>query len=112
MNTLRASKGITSSGKTFWLIPAIRKKERNGPGIVRFADSGDQALASSDGKESEGTVHRAGGTVTFLGIKRTQGKLVLSCPIYAVTALMSNGNCETYVFVGLNQVFVGSGEFI
>src|SRR2546429_2076375 len=61
MNTLRASKGITSSGKTFWLIPAIRKKERNGPGIVRFADSGDPALASSDGKESAGTVHRAAG---------------------------------------------------
>ena len=59
-----------------------------------------------------GAMHRAGGTVTFLGIKRTQGKLVLSCPIYAVTALMSNGNCETYAFVGLNQVFVGSGEFI
>src|SRR2546429_5507451 len=61
MNTLRASKGITSSGKTFWLIPAIRKKERNGPGIARFADSGDPTLASSDGKESEGTVHRAAG---------------------------------------------------
>src|SRR6266436_2071594 len=61
MNTLRASKGITSSGKTFWLIPAMRKKERNGPGIATFADSGDPTLASSDGKESEGAVHRTAG---------------------------------------------------
>src|SRR5439155_1894324 len=65
-------------------------------------------------EESElmGAIHHAQVTVTFLGIKRTQAKLVLSCPIYALTALMSNGNCETYAFVGLNQVFVGSGEFI
>src|SRR6266481_6047520 len=54
MNTLRASKGITSSGKTFWLIPAMRKKGRNGPGIATFADSGDPTLASSNDKESEG----------------------------------------------------------
>jgi hypothetical protein len=31
---LRASRGITSSLLAFWLIPAMRKKERNGPGIV------------------------------------------------------------------------------
>jgi hypothetical protein len=42
----------------------------------------------------------------------TPSKLVLPRTIYAVIALMSNGNCEKYVFVGLNEVFVGSGEFI
>jgi len=61
MYTLRASKGITSSGETFWLIPAIRKKERNGPGMVRLADSGNPALVSSGGKESAGTAHRTAG---------------------------------------------------
>src|SRR6266481_1635711 len=61
MNTLRASKGITSSGKTFWLIPAMRKKERNGPGIATFADSGDPTLASSNDKESEGATPRTAG---------------------------------------------------
>src|SRR2546426_36738 len=39
----------------------MRKKERNGPGIATFADSGDPTLASSDDKESEGAVPRTAG---------------------------------------------------
>src|SRR2546425_6744647 len=39
----------------------MRKKERNGPGIATFADSGDPTLASSDDKESEGEVPRTAG---------------------------------------------------
>src|SRR5215469_1830631 len=31
---LRARSGKTSSRETFWLIPAIRRSERKGPGIV------------------------------------------------------------------------------
>src|SRR2546429_9996468 len=38
----------------------MRRKERNGPGIVTLADSRDPTLAS-DGKESEGTLHRTAG---------------------------------------------------
>src|SRR5215472_1740035 len=37
MTTLRASSGTTSSVPIFWLIPAIRRKERNGPGITTTA---------------------------------------------------------------------------
>jgi hypothetical protein len=37
---LRANSGITSSDEAFWLIPAIRRNERNGPGIVTVAVSG------------------------------------------------------------------------
>src|SRR3954470_7461725 len=35
----RAKKGRISSGETFWLIPAIRRKERSGPGMVTWADA-------------------------------------------------------------------------
>src|SRR4029077_14020496 len=59
-NTLRASKGMTSSGETFWLIPAMRKNGRNGPGIATFAESGAPPLPSADG-ESEEAVPRAAG---------------------------------------------------
>jgi hypothetical protein len=34
MKTLRASKGNTSSGVTFWLMAAMRMKDRSGPGIM------------------------------------------------------------------------------
>src|ERR1035441_8578582 len=34
MNTFLLSKGRTSSGAIFWLIPAIRRKDRCGPGIT------------------------------------------------------------------------------
>src|ERR1700676_5126360 len=34
----RASNGKTSSGAAFWLIAAIRKKERKGPGIVACSE--------------------------------------------------------------------------
>jgi len=40
----------------------MRKKERNGPGIVTFADSVDATLASSEDRESEGPVPRTAGT--------------------------------------------------
>ena len=33
MATSRASNGSTSSGDTFWLMPAMRRKERSGPGM-------------------------------------------------------------------------------
>jgi hypothetical protein len=53
MNTLRASSGRTSSREAFWLIAAIRRKERSGPGIVTvavfaasfWAGSGESAAA-------------------------------------------------------------------
>jgi hypothetical protein len=45
---LRASNGSTSSGETFWLIAAIRKKERSGPGIVAVA-----GYASGDAEEGD-----------------------------------------------------------
>ena len=32
-------------------MPAMRKKERNGPGIATFVDSGDTALASPEDAE-------------------------------------------------------------
>ena len=57
---MRASKGAISSGEAFWLIPAMRRKERSGPGIVRFAEIGDCAEASCD--EEEESAPRAGGT--------------------------------------------------
>ncbi len=34
MYTFRLSKGRTSSELIFWLIPAMRRKDRRGPGIV------------------------------------------------------------------------------
>src|SRR6202035_5088423 len=40
-------------------MPAMRKKERNGPGISTFADSVDPTLASSTDTESERLVPRA-----------------------------------------------------
>src|SRR5215472_100984 len=45
---LRARKGITSSAETFWLIPAIRKKERRGPGMVTVDASCSCTPRSSD----------------------------------------------------------------
>src|SRR5215813_8856278 len=35
--TFRPSKGKTSISEIFWLIPAIRRKERKGPGITTSA---------------------------------------------------------------------------
>src|ERR1700720_2430576 len=54
---LRARNGITSSGETFWLIPAMRKKERKGPGMVAVAASCGCTPRSSDVKEGEVAVH-------------------------------------------------------
>src|SRR5271169_4134261 len=48
MYTLRLSKGRTSSGVIFWLIPAIRRKDRSGPGIVNCDDA---ASVPPSGKE-------------------------------------------------------------
>src|SRR5579862_4916641 len=48
---LRARNGITSSGEAFWLIPAMRKKERKGPGMVAVAASCACTPRSSDVKE-------------------------------------------------------------
>src|ERR1700733_2266787 len=41
MKTWRLRNGITSSGEISWLIPAMRRNERNGPGIVN--EEGDAA---------------------------------------------------------------------
>src|SRR4030088_2926243 len=40
-------------------MPAMRKKERNGPGITTSADSVDPTLPSSADTESDGVVPRA-----------------------------------------------------
>src|ERR1700722_20432417 len=50
---LRARNGITSSGEAFWLMPAMRKKERKGPGMVVVAASCACTPRSSDVKERE-----------------------------------------------------------
>src|SRR5579872_4721719 len=34
MTTLRANKGKTSSSSAFWLMPAMRRNDRSGPGMV------------------------------------------------------------------------------
>src|SRR5579863_6307649 len=54
MKTFLASKGSTSSGATFWLIPAIRRNERIGPGTMNCDEfvtdpSRGEAVSSSDG---------------------------------------------------------------
>jgi len=80
---LRASKGITSSGETFWLIPAMRKKERNGPGIATFADSGDPTLGTSDGKvsvpQTAGAKHEPGESVAARMAARRKRDLAHLC---------------------------------
>src|ERR1700758_820767 len=53
---LRARNGITSSGEAFWLIPAMRKKERRGPGMVAVAASCACTPRSSDVKQREEAV--------------------------------------------------------
>src|SRR5271163_1955391 len=60
-NILRASRGITSSLLAFWLIPAIRRKERRGPGIVAVAAAGDSTERTSAVEESWGTAPRTRG---------------------------------------------------
>src|ERR1700747_772976 len=50
-----------SSGETFWLIPAMRKKDRNGPGIPTVVVSDDPPLASEDDQESGGAAPRMAG---------------------------------------------------
>ena len=45
---LRASKGNTSSVEIFWLMPAMRRKERKGPGIVTVAADPDRVLGAVD----------------------------------------------------------------
>src|SRR5208282_3769540 len=60
MYTFRLSKGRTSSGLTFWLIPAMRRKDRSGPGIVncddaeRVPSSGREVTAASESLELAG----------------------------------------------------------
>src|SRR5271154_668152 len=57
---LRASKGITSSLLAFWLIPAIRKKERSGPGTVAVAGA-DAAASDGSGDWTMRSCGAAGG---------------------------------------------------
>src|SRR2546427_12475148 len=45
---LRLNKGITSSGEIFWLIPAMRRNERRGPGIT---NSDEDAMEAPSGAE-------------------------------------------------------------
>jgi hypothetical protein len=42
MKTLRASSGNTSSGATFWLMAAMRMKDRKGPGIMTVSAAGEE----------------------------------------------------------------------
>src|SRR6516162_11888655 len=56
---LRARKGITSSGDAFWLMPAMRKKERKGPGMAAVAVSCDCSPRSSEVKERAEAVPQA-----------------------------------------------------
>jgi hypothetical protein len=53
---LRASKGAISSGETFWLMAAMRKNERIGPGtaIVALAAGDGGGTETSDGGGPEG----------------------------------------------------------
>ena len=44
MKTFRASNGNTSVGETFWLIAAMRIKDRSGPGMVTVATSEDAGV--------------------------------------------------------------------
>jgi hypothetical protein len=45
MKTLRANNGSTSSGATFWLMAAMRMKERSGPGMLAVSTAGEEGLA-------------------------------------------------------------------
>src|SRR5215471_14770005 len=49
MKALRATRGKTSSGDTFWLMPAMRRNERRGPGISIWSSPG----GSCDGAKEE-----------------------------------------------------------
>jgi len=66
---LRASSGNTASGGILWLMPAMRRKERNGPGIVTLAEEGGApgdcgaapseraALAASEAQTGKATLN-------------------------------------------------------
>src|ERR1700723_4620442 len=58
---LRARNCITSSGDACWLMPAMRKKERKGPGMVVVAASCACTPRSSDVKEREEAVPQTPG---------------------------------------------------
>src|SRR5262249_16120203 len=45
--TIAARRGRTSSEEAFWLIPAMRRKERRGPGLAISAEAGEELPASS-----------------------------------------------------------------
>src|SRR5260370_21013892 len=47
-STLRASIGITSSGETFWRRPAMRKKDRNGPGMITLFSGCEEVSLCSE----------------------------------------------------------------
>src|SRR5438876_971436 len=44
MKTLRDSNGNTSSGVTFWLMAAMRMKDRRGPGMATVSKAGAPAV--------------------------------------------------------------------
>src|SRR5579864_5217599 len=55
MKMLCASNGTTSSGEIFWLMPAIRRNERRGPGItITLCASGGCTPVSPGGKVPDG----------------------------------------------------------
>src|SRR5579863_3519737 len=58
---LRARNGITSSREAFWLIPAMRRKERKGPGMVAVGASFPCTPRSSNVKEREEAVPQNAG---------------------------------------------------
>jgi hypothetical protein len=55
VKTLRLSNGKTSSGVTFWLIPARRKNDRDGPGIMNCEKEGGASAGDSDDAVAEAT---------------------------------------------------------
>jgi hypothetical protein len=60
---------------TFWLIPAMRKKERSGPGIATSADSGELTSVYSAERGPGGVVPRAPEAKQEL-IQRVAAKIV------------------------------------
>jgi hypothetical protein len=62
MKTLRASKGNTSSGATFWLMAAMRMKDRIGPGIVAVSVEGGGADVGEPASSASGLDPRTAAT--------------------------------------------------
>jgi hypothetical protein len=62
MTTFRASSGNTSSGVTFWLIAAMRKKERTGPGMAANSAGAERSSGTAFGERELFGRELCGGT--------------------------------------------------